>query len=318
MDEFSLINAFFKSIPHKREDVILGIGDDAACLDIPVGMQLLVSCDTLVENVHFLTTWDAYDIACKAVMVNVSDIAAMGGTPCWLTLALTLPELNQTWLQRFSQGIKDSLSQFNIALIGGDTTRGPLSMTLTIHGIVPKGKAVKRNGAIPGDIIYVSGELGGAALAVANLGREDINPIDKALLMKKLLHPVPRTDLGEDLRTYANAAIDISDGLSADLNHICEESEVGACLVLENIPIHPLLQKYQANKALDFALSGGDDYELCFTVSPKNKDVFLASVARKELCCYPIGVIEEKLGLRAKTPDDMRVPLEILGYRHFS
>jgi len=318
MDEFSLINRFFKSIPHQRKDVVFGIGDDAACLEIPDGMQLLVSCDTLVENVHFLGEWDAYDIACKAVMVNVSDIAAMGGTPCWLTLALTLPELNQQWLQRFSQGLHDSLSHYNIALIGGDTTRGPLSMTLTIHGMAPKGTALRRSAAVPGDKIYVSGELGGAALAVANLTRQDIDEHDRARLMQKLLHPVPRIDLGPYLRTYANAAIDISDGLSADLNHICEESQVGACLFLQNIPVHPLIKKYHGDNALDFALSGGDDYELCFTVAPQHEEQLLMSIKQQGLSCYPIGMIEKQLGLRAKRIDGDIVPLEVLGYRHFS
>ncbi len=318
MDEFSLINQFFKSIPHQRKDVTFGIGDDAACLEIPDGMQLLVSCDTLVENVHFLSEWDAYDIACKAVMVNVSDIAAMGGTPCWLTLALTLPELNQQWLQRFSQGLHDSLSCYNIALIGGDTTRGPLSVTLTIHGVVPKGTALRRSTAIPGDKIYVSGELGGAALAVANLTRQDIDEHDSSLLMQKLLHPVPRIDLGPYLRAYASSAIDISDGLSADLNHICEESQVGACLFLQNIPIHPLIKKYHGNNALDFALSGGDDYELCFTVAPQYEEELLMSIARQGLSCYRIGMIEKQRGLRAKKIDGDIVPLEVLGYRHFS
>ncbi len=317
MDEFSLINCFFKNISHHRNDVVFGIGDDAACLEIPSGMQLLVSCDTLVDGIHFLNSWDAYDIACKAVMVNVSDIAAMGGTPCWLTLALTLPKLEENWLQRFSQGLRDSLNFYNIALIGGDTTHGPLSMTLTIHGLVPEGKALRRNGAAPGDKIYVSGELGGAALAVDSLRRQDINDSDKAVLMKKLLHPVPRIDLGPALREYATAAIDISDGLSADLNHICVESQVGACLLLDNIPVHPLTNKYQGNKALDFALSGGDDYELCFTVAPKNEERLLASLAKAGLHCYPIGLIEKELGLRATLNGENR-PIEVCGYRHFS
>ena len=316
MDEFSLIDVFFKSIPHQRKDVVFGIGDDAACLQIPHGMQLLVSCDTLVDDIHFLSSWDAYDIACKAVMVNVSDIAAMGGTPCWLTLAITLPTLEKNWLHRFSQGLHDSLSSYNMALIGGDTTHGPLCMTLTIHGLVPVGKAVRRSGARPGDKIYVSGELGGAALAVACLQHQDIDAADKAILMKKLLHPVPRVDLAVDLRAYATAAIDISDGLSADLNHICVESQVGACLKLDSLPVHPLVKKYLGKKALDFALNGGDDYELCFTVAPKNEEQFLASLAKTGLSCYPIGLVQEQLGLRATLNGEM-VPIIIDGYKHF-
>ncbi len=317
MDEFSLIDTYFKVITHYREDVIFGIGDDAACLHVPPGMQLLVSCDTLVADVHFLSTWSAYDIAYKAVMVNVSDIAAMGGSPCWLTLALTLPTLDEKWLQQFSQGLRDALNQYQIALIGGDTTRGPLSITLTIHGLVSEGRVVRRNGAVPGDKIYVSGELGAAALAVACEARHDMDESDKATLMEKLLHPTPRVDLGRDLQAFAHAAIDISDGLSADLHHVCHESHVGACLALDNIPIHPLVKKYQGNNALDFALRGGDDYELCFTVAPKNEEQLLASLAHAGLCCYCIGVIEEQPGLRAKTSEGESISLKPRGYSHF-
>ncbi|CEK11341.1 thiamine-phosphate kinase [Legionella hackeliae] len=316
MDEFSLIDTFFKYPAQLRDDVIYGIGDDAACVSIPSGQQLLISTDTLVSEVHFLSSWDAYDIACKAVMVNVSDMAAMGATPCWLSLALTLPELNTSWLQRFSQGLHDSLNQFNIALIGGDTTRGPLSMTLTIHGLAPTGKAVRRNGAHTGDKIYVSGELGAAALAVYFLQRNDINVEDRQVLMQKLQHPKPRIDLGEVLREYASAAIDISDGLSADLNHICTSSEVGACLISERIPVHPLVKKYQQENATSFSLTGGDDYEICFTVAPENEQRFITSLNHLNLNCYRIGTIESKLGLRIITrgEEEVFVPR---GYSHF-
>ena len=317
MDEFSLINTYFKSILDNRDDVILGIGDDAACLQIPVGMQLLVSCDTLIAETHFLSTWDAYDIAYKAVMVNVSDIAAMGGSPCWLTLAVTLPTFDEHWLKRFSQGLQDSLSRYSIALIGGDTTRGPLSMTLTIHGLIPEGKMVSRHGAAPGDKIYVSGELGAAALAVASSTRQDMSPIDIAILMEKLLHPEPRVDLNRDLQSFATAAIDISDGLSADLNHICMASGVGACLILDSIPVDPVVKKYQRERAIDFALSGGDDYELCFTVAPKNEELLLLSLAKSGLRCYPIGVIEHQQGMRMTLLSGETVVLEPRGYKHF-
>ena len=342
MDEFSLINSYFKSIVHdslvhNRDDVIFGIGDDAACLQVPVGMQLLVSCDTLVSDVHFLSSWDAYDVACRAVMVNVSDIAAMGGSPCWMTLALTLPAVDESWLQQFSQGLRDSLSRYSIALIGGDTTRGPLSMTMTIHGLVPEGLAVRRNGAAPGDIIYVSGELGAAALAVAYLERapspsprgegdiekgrylegQSMDEVDKSVVMRKLLHPEPRIDLSSYLQSFATAAIDISDGLGADLYHICSESHVGACLDLDSIPVHSLVKKYQGTSALDFALSGGDDYELCFTVASKNEAQLVQSLAIAGLRCYPIGVIEAQSGVRVKTLNGESVPLEPRGYSHF-
>ena len=317
MDEFSLINTFFKSISHHRDDVIVGIGDDAACLKISQGMDLVVSCDTLVEGIHFLSEWDPADIAYKAVMVNVSDMAAMGATPCWVTLALTLPSGDDVFLERFSQGLQRALKEYNIALIGGDTTRGPLTITLTIHGMLPSGQAVRRSGAVIGDLIYVSGELGAAALAVENLTSNDISGADKAVIMKKLLHPYPRIDLGCHLRDLSTAAIDISDGLNADLYHICDASQVGACLNLEAIPVHPLVKKYRGLTSLDFALSGGDDYELCFTVSPKKEQQLLNSLAQSSLSIYPIGVIDEGQGIRIKTSLGEISPLPRRGYRHF-
>lgn len=317
MDEFSLINTYLKSIPHTRDDVIFGIGDDCACLQVPPEMQLLISCDTLVENVHFLPTWDAYDIAWRAVMVNISDVAAMGGVPCWSMLALTLPTIDDAWMQRFSCGFAEALNRYNIALIGGDMTRGPLSMTLTIHGQIPKGKAVQRSGARAGDTIFVTGVLGGAALAVDALTTPILDEQDKAQLMERLLRPIPRTDLGSILQHYATAAIDISDGLSSDLQHICKASQVGACLDQSMIPMHPLFAKYKQDQALDFVLHGGDDYELCFTVSPQDEKNLLMELTLQGLTCYPVGVIEKNAGLRMRGPDGKMIPLEARGYRHF-
>ena len=317
MNEFSLINSYFRSIPHHRDDVIAGIGDDAACLQIPDDMHLVVSCDTLLEGVHFLNAWDAYDIATRAVMVNVSDMAAMGAIPTWLLLALTLPSIDEEWLQHFSQGLKDSLNHYHIALVGGNTARGPLSITLSIHGLVPKGQGLRRSGAQVGDIIYVSGELGAAALAVAFLTQQNIDALDRAIVMKKLIHPEPRISLGQALLPFATAAIDISDGLAADLYHICEESDVGACLMLDQIPVHPLVKKYQGKQAIDFVLAGGDDYELCFTVAPKDEKQLLRSLSTVGLPCFPIGVIEKRHGVRAKTANGELVALSPKGYSHF-
>lgn len=321
MGEFELINRIFKTIPHLRTDVIMGIGDDAACLQVPGDKQLLVSSDTLVADVHFLSTWDAYDIAYKAVMVNVSDIAAMAAEPCWLTLALTLPAIDIPWLERFAMGLRAALNCFNVALIGGDTTRGPLSMTLTIHGLVSKDAAVYRHGARPGDKIYVSGPLGAAAFAVvlqrhpelkhAKLFTED----ERVILLQKLQAPFPRVDLGPYLQRYATAAIDISDGLLGDLQHICEASHVGAKLELAAIPVHSLIEGESG--ALDFALSGGDDYELCFTVSAEIEQAFVNELADAHLTCYAIGVIEAEVGLRARTLTGETVVLNAVGYQHF-
>lgn len=279
-------------------------------------MNLLVSTDTLVSGVHFLPEWDAYDIACRSVMVNVSDLAAMAAQPCWVTLALTLPEIDVDWLKRFSCGLNDSLKSFNMSLVGGDTTKGPLSMTLTVFGYALSGQEIRRSGAKPGDIILVSGELGAAALAVKFLDKKHIPEKDYGQLMSKLIHPKPRLDLLPFLRLYATAALDISDGLSADLNHICTASRVGACLNQAAIPIHPLVQQYAPDKAVDLALSGGDDYELCFTVAPEKMQLLTKALEQAGLYCYPIGIIEEKPGLRIKVGEEC-IELTPKGYSHF-
>lgn len=317
MNEFSLIEQFFKPLGLMRDDVLLGIGDDAACLRVAQGMNLLVSTDTLVAKVHFLPEWDAYDIACRSVMVNVSDLAAMAAEPCWATLALTLPEMNTQWLAAFARGLGDSLKQFNIALIGGDTTHGPLSITLTVFGQAPQGQELRRSGAKPGDIILVSGPLGAAALAVKLFDVPNIPLADQTELMRQLIHPQPRIDLSNFLRQYATAAIDISDGLSADLNHICVASGVGACLNQEAIPLHPLVSQYYHDKAVDLALTGGDDYELCFTVPEQQLASLMAALNQSALVCYPIGIIEEQPGLRIKMPANQCNELVPRGYAHF-
>lgn len=313
MNEFSLIHHYFQSISCPRDDVIFGIGDDAACVHVPHDMDLLVSTDTLVEGVHFLKTWDAYDIASRAVRVNVSDMAAMAATPCWITLALTLPYVDESWLKRFSLGLSETLRCYTIALVGGDTTRGPLTITITIHGLAPKGRAVRRCGAIPGDAIIVTGQLGAAALAVRLLNDTQLDEAAHVVLMNQLLYPTPRLDFTDFLREHATAAVDISDGLSADLNHILEASHVGACLERAAIPIHPLVKQHQGHHALDLALSGGDDYELCFTM-PQS---LLPRLDRSGLTYYRVGVIESEPGLREKAPEGRIVPLVPKGYAHF-
>ncbi|WP_419419055.1 thiamine-phosphate kinase [Legionella sp. D16C41] len=317
MNEFKLIDVFFKKDVLARKDVIFGIGDDAACIEVPAGHQVLISTDTLVADVHFLSSWDPYIIAWKAVMVNVSDIAAMAAEPCWVSLALTLPTLDLKWLERFSLGFHAALKQYNIALIGGDTTKGPLSITLTIHGLVPSGKFVRRSGAKIGDEIWVTGQLGAAAQAVKCLeGYYQVAANDFAQLLYKLQYPKPRVDFISLLQTFATAAIDISDGLSGDLNHICEESNTGACLDLVAIPSHPLVKKYQKEKTIDFVLQGGDDYELCFTIRPDNHDSFSQALKECQLTCYQIGVIEKEKGLRGSYNGQIKA-ISVQSYSHF-
>lgn len=318
MNEFSLIDIYFKQPTDPRSDVVVGIGDDAACLSVPPNHHLLVSTDTLVENVHFLSDWDAYDIAWRSVMINVSDIAAMAAKPSWISLALTLPRLDAAWLTGFSQGLRAALQTYDIALVGGDTTKGPLSITLTIHGLVPHNKAVKRSGARVGDIIWVSGELAAAALAVNYLHDAPCSFAEMSILLDKLQHPTPRIDLAPLLQQFATSAIDISDGLGADLGHICNASGVGALLNLNAIPIHPLVKQYLGHNAVDLALNGGDDYELCFTIPLKEQSDFMDALAAHDLVCYPIGVIEKDLGMRVyrDTTEDIQALIP-KGYRHF-
>lgn len=318
MNEFSIIDTYFKSLTPPRDDVILGVGDDAACLKVPSGFNLIVTCDTLVSDVHFHSDWKPYDIAYKAVMVNVSDIAAMAAIPCWASLALTMPDCDPQWLDNFSHGLQDALTACHIQLIGGDITRGPLVITITLHGTVPEGLEIRRSGAHAGDQIFVSGELGAAALAVKLLGNEKVNPQVKSQLMQVLKYPQPRVDYANCLRQYATAAIDISDGLSADLQHICRASRLGACLDLDKIPMHHLVSEfYDRNAAIDLALSGGDDYQLCFTVPKEKYSVFMETLHDMNLQAYCIGVMEEQSGLRVKSSNGKPVEYQAKGYSHF-
>jgi thiamine-monophosphate kinase len=316
MDEFALINAFFKSISPHRKDVILGIGDDGACLEVPSGKTLVVSTDTLVSGVHFLSSWNPFDIAYRSIMVNVSDIIAMGAQPCWISLALTLPEFDQSWLFNFAQGLKSALEVYDLALIGGDTTKGLLSITITVHGLVDRNHELRRSGAKAGDEIFLSGEIGAAALAIS-LMDTPIPQKDRNIIMEKLLKPVPQLEFINYLYPHATAAIDISDGLAADLNHICQASKVGALLDLSKIPVHPLVYKYKKESACEFAMQGGDDYVLCFTVAELAKVSFLQLIHQANLSCYAVGKIQEKLGLFGQYSKNKILPLVPIGYRHF-
>lgn len=317
MNEFSLIDTYFKNISPKSSDILVGIGDDAACLSVPPDMDLLVSTDTLVEGVHFLKEWDPFDIAYRSLAVNVSDIVAMGAKPKWVSLALTLPLVEQSWLQRFSQGLKTVLAEYQVALIGGDVTKGSLVITLSILGLSKKGGVVTRSQAKPGDGIFVTNELGGAAFAVASLKQTEINSTAYKACLKKLLQPKPRIDFISILQQFASAAIDISDGLEADLYHILECSGVGAYIELEKIPVNKAVLNLCQERALDFALTGGDDYELCFTVPEGKIDDMLSRVRENDLRCYQIGTISKEKGLRAKAENGQIIHLQGKGYAHF-
>ena len=273
--EFNLIKRFFTR-PTPKAD--LGVGDDAALLRLQNGHQLVISTDMSVADTHFFAETAPYSIGWKSLAVNVSDIAAMGATPKWATLAIALPLVDEPWLAEFSRGFFACADRFGVDLIGGDTTRGPLNISVTIMGDVPVNKALRRDGAKVGDEIWVSGQLGAAAFALAKLidknGTYDYIDADELTYLLPALHtPQPRVALGLALREVAHSAIDISDGLLADLGHILARSNVGAELALWQIPCaqlkhddaHP--SDLQKMNLIKMALTGGDDYELCFTVA---------------------------------------------------
>lgn len=257
--EFDLIARYFNRYRTARQDVQLGIGDDCALLTVTDKQQIAVSTDTLVEGIHFLKTISPADLGYKALAVNLSDLAAMGADPAWVSLALTLPEVNTDWLEAFSDSLFEQLDYYGMQLIGGDTTRGPLSMTLTIQGLVPAGRALLRSGARVGDWIFVTGTLGDSAAGLAILqDRLAVND-DKAsqALIKRHLRPQPRVLQGQALRQLANSAIDISDGLISDLRHILKASDCGARIDLDLLPYSQEMQQYvDPEQAVKWALTG--------------------------------------------------------------
>lgn len=318
--EFSLIARYFDRVRNSRRDVETGIGDDCALLNVPEKQTLAISVDTLVSGNHFLPDIDPADLAWKAMASNLSDLAAMGADPAWLTLALTLPEADEAWLQAFSDSLFDQLSYYDMQLIGGDTTRGPLSMTIGIHGYVPVGRAMKRSGAKPGDWIYVTGTPGDSAAGLAILQqRLTVNDRDDAsYLVKRHLRPTARVLHGQALRNLATSAIDLSDGLISDLAHILQASGCGARIDLDALPYsEALLRHVEPEQALRWALSGGEDYELCFTVPELNRgalDVAIGQLGAPFTC---IGQISADVDGLHFTRDGKAVTLDWKGYDHF-
>ena len=299
MNEFELIAHYFARQPVARADVALGIGDDAAILDVPPGQQLVVSSDMLVAGVHFPENTDAVSIGHKALAVNLSDLAAMGATPAWFTLNLSLPQADPVWLESFSKGMFDLARTHNVALVGGDTTRGPLTVGIQIMGLVPHGQALRRAGARPGDRIYVTGLLGEAALGLrVTQGQLKLPDEYLANVLTQLNRPMPRVPAGLKLRGLASACIDISDGIAADLGHILAASDVGARIYLKRLPVSPAYDSAFEQVGWQAALAGGDDYELCFTIPPAQETAFRNGSTRMGVSCSYIGDIEAEAGLR--------------------
>ena len=320
MGEFDLIKRYF-SRKSLQNEVILSVGDDCAITSISAGYQLAITTDTLVEGTHFLPSISPADLAYKSVAVNLSDLAAMGATPTWMSLALTLPEIKEAWLAEFSQSLFAILDRYSMSLIGGDTTKGPLSITLTAQGFLPENQGLFRHQAKVGDWIFVSGFLGDSAAGLDLLlqNRKIENESDRYFIQRHL-HPTPRVELGLALRAFSCCALDISDGLLADLGHILERSQVGAEIYLENLPLsHHLCTQYEQTQAEKFALTGGEDYELCFTVSEEKREEMeqvLRSQGIKVTCIGQILPATSGLNL-LKNGKKMALPTHI-GFDHFS
>jgi thiamine-monophosphate kinase len=316
LGEFDLIRRFFTGQSVRRPETILGVGDDCALLRCPSGWELAITVDTLVAGVHFLPEADPESLGHKALAVNLSDLAAMGAEPGWATLALTLPEVDERWLEAFARGFFALAGRHGLELVGGDTTRGPLSITIQAMGLVPEGGAIRRSGARPGDLVYVSGPLGSAGLGLKiRLGQTALEAADA---VDRLEQPEPRVDFGRRLRGLASACIDISDGLAGDLGHILEASEVGAVLDWDCLPLPDSVRRYVADTGdWTLPLTAGDDYELCFTVPPARKDEMEQRLSDAGLAAVPIGRIEPEPGLKLRK-DGRTIDLTPAGYEHFS
>lgn len=313
MDEFQLIRHYFAGLTATTEGVLLGIGDDAALLSVPTGHELVVTTDTLVAGRHFPEQTRPFGIGWKSLAVNLSDLAAMGATPRWFTLALTLPEQNADWLAEFSEGLKALADLHGVALVGGDTTRGPLSLTITAMGLVRARAAMRRDGAAEGDLICVTGTLGDAALALQQLPSATADHS----LRRRLDRPTPRVEAGQLLAEWSVAAVDVSDGLAADLNHMLLASQLGAELRADKLPQSPAFTRAAPANALALQLHGGDDYELCVCLRSEDFQPAQAKLAALGVPLTRIGVITAEPGLRLREGSVVRA-IEPRGYQHFT
>jgi thiamine-monophosphate kinase len=305
MAEFSIIDTYFNR--KTTTSIDLGVGDDSALLMPPSQQQLVICADTLIAGRHFPLETNPHAIGWKSVAVNLSDIAAMGAKPHSILLALSLPQIDHDWLKGFSQGLYDCCDQFGVSLIGGDTTQSPhLTISVTALGWIEHGHSVLRSGAKAGDYICVSGTVGDAAFGLNHLGHP---------LQKRLDYPTPRCALGETLKRYANSMIDVSDGLAQDLGHILKASKVGAIIDLDQLPITADLKQLQQKQYLQYALAGGDDYELCFTLSPENYEKLLQE--KLDVKISKIGQITQNEELKF-LQNGLEIPLNFNGYQHFA
>jgi thiamine-monophosphate kinase len=315
--EFDLIARHFT---RATPSAALGVGDDCALLAPTPGMQLAVTSDMLLEGRHFMPQDGPAGLGHKALAVNLSDLAAMGATPRWATLAIALPAADDAWLAAFARGFFRMADLHGVELVGGDTTRGPLAFSITAIGEVPPGQALRRDGAKPGDDVWVSGVIGSAAMALAyRQGRLFMEQIDAARVLPALYLPTPRVALGIALRGLATSAIDVSDGLAADLGHILERSRVGAVIEFDALPLLPATRPYLHEAAArDAVLAGGDDYELCFTAPADRRDAVLAAAAQADTAVTRVGRIVAEAGLAVVDADGRALPLGRTGHDHFA
>jgi thiamine-monophosphate kinase len=326
LSEFEIIARYFDRPPElARPDVLLGVGDDAALVRVPPEMDLVLCMDTLVAGVHFPEETTADAIGHKALAVNLSDLAAMGAEAAWITLSLTLPVARTVWLDDFARGLFALAEQYHAQLVGGDISRGPLSVTLQAHGMLPHGQALRRAGARAGDRIYVTGTLGDAGLGLRlwQAGEKPDHPAYEYLL-DRLQYPQPRIAEGIALRGLASAAIDISDGLLADLGHLLEYDAAGATLWVDRLPrsaaFNAVLQTLDGRSdplRHELPLTAGDDYELCFTVPSGRCGEVERALAVLPGGCTEIGVVEERPGIRCLCEDGRVCHPAGRGYDHF-
>ncbi len=317
--EFELIARYFTRLGAQRPDVVLGVGDDGAVVVPPAGMELVAVLDTLVAGVHFPPDCPAASVGHRAFAVNLSDLAAMGAEPAWALMALTLPSVDAGWLSEFARGAAALALEHGVALVGGDTTAGPLTITVQLLGFVPSGMALRRAHARPGDAILVSGTPGDAAAGLA-IAQRQLSPADHVMsdyLRRRFEYPTPRCALGNALRGVASAAIDVSDGLGGDLSKLLDASACGGELEVETLPVsEQLVRAVGRARAVDLALTGGDDYELCFTVPPAR---FAQLAALSEAGAAPvtrIGTVVEGHGLRLRRGSTV-TQFSHRGFEHF-
>lgn len=319
VSEFDLISRYFKRPPAADGLTTLGVGDDCALLRPTPGMQMAISTDMLVEGRHFFAGADPLSLGHKSLAVNLSDLAAMGAKPVACTLAFALPEANEVWLSAFSKGLFALADEHRCELIGGDTTRGPLTISITVFGEVPYTEALRRSAAKPGDDIWVSGTLGDARLALAGYLQEVV--LDNTALASagtRMHTPTPRVALGLALRGVAHAAIDVSDGLAGDLQHILALSNVGATINVDALPAGPVLSQQPVALQRQFTLCGGDDYELCFTAPQSQRDAVLAASHSSRTPVTRIGQIDAQSGLRLVDNNQVAVAMTPTSFDHFS